>query len=220
MNVLVIATHPDDETLGCGGTILKHVAAGDSVSWLIVTSTKGVPRFASAQAKRRRQIADVRKQLGFRSVLSLDLPTTQLSQLPETRLIDAISGAMDTTAPHTVYLPHNGDAHSDHRAVAHAAAACLKWFRRPSVKRILSFETPSETDQALLKGFPPFEPNVFIDISEQLEGKITAMKLYESEIGSFPFPRSETNVRSWAAARGAQAGFQAAEAFCLLRERI
>lgn len=220
MRVLIVATHPDDETLGCGGTILKHVADGDKVSWLIATSTKGVPRFAAVQAQRRRQIESVRKRLGFQSVHSLELPTTRLTQYPETKLIDRISSVLNAVEPHTVYLPHDGDAHSDHRVIARASAACLKWFRRPSVKRILSFETPSETDQGLLKGFPAFEPNVFVDITKHLDGKIAALKLYESEIENFPFPRSEQTVRAWAATRGSQAGFKAAEAFCLLRERI
>ncbi|MBI3565968.1 MAG: PIG-L family deacetylase [Elusimicrobia bacterium] len=220
MNVLVVATHPDDETLGCGGTILRHTAAGDRVSWLIATSGKDVPRFAAAHPRRQKQIERVRRRLGIHSILALDFPTTRLTELPETRLIEAFSDAFKSTAPHTVYLPHDGDAHSDHRAVARAAASCLKWFRRPSVKRILSFETPSETDQPLLKSLPVFTPNVFVDISKHLEGKIAAMKLYESEIERFPFPRSEENIRAWAATRGAQSGFRAAEAFCLLRERI
>jgi LmbE family N-acetylglucosaminyl deacetylase len=219
MNVLIIAPHPDDETLGCGGTILKHSANGDKVTWLIVSSAKGVRRFAAAQVQQRRQINRVGERLGFHAVRSLDLPTTKLSQYSETRMIDAISGVMDSSKPDVVYIPHDGDAHSDHRAVAHASAACLKSFRRPSVKRILSYETPSETDQALLSGLPTFSPNVFIDISEHLEGKIEALKLYESELQRFPFPRSEENVRAWAKSRGAQAGFEAAEAFCLLRER-
>jgi N-acetylglucosamine malate deacetylase 1 len=121
-------------------------------------------------------------------------------------------------APDEVLLPHRGDVHSDHRVVFDAAAACTKWFRYPSVRRVLAYETLSETDFAL----PPqdaFVPNYFVDISGHLEAKIAALRIYESELGQPPFPRSVEAVRALATVRGAASGFHAAEAFQLLRER-
>jgi LmbE family N-acetylglucosaminyl deacetylase len=120
--------------------------------------------------------------------------------------------------PEEVLLPHPGDAHSDHRVTFKAASACTKWFRYPSVRRVLTYETLSETDA----GIDPvrvFQPTVFVDISDYLDRKIELMGIYESEMGEFPFPRSERALRAQAEICGAGAGFDVAEGFMLMRER-
>ena len=133
-------------------------------------------------------------------------------------LVAAISQIMQDFQPEEVLAPFWGDAHSDHRIVFDAVAACTKWFRYPAVKRILAYETLSETDSSIGRN-NVFDPNVFIDISEWLEDKIRIMNFYESEIGKFPFPRSEKAVRALGQVRGAASGFSAAKAFMLLKER-
>ena len=108
--------------------------------------------------------------------------------------------------------------HTDHRIVFDAVIACTKWFRYPSVKRVLAYETLSETDFSLNTN-GRFYPNYFINISGYLEKKIELMSIYISEIAKFPFPRSYEAIRALATLRGAASGYIAAEAFQLLKER-
>jgi LmbE family N-acetylglucosaminyl deacetylase len=133
-------------------------------------------------------------------------------------LIEQFSAVFKKFGPEHVFLPHRSDVHSDHRVVFDAGAACAKWFRYPSVRRLLSYETISETDFCL-DTRSPFQPNCFVDITRYLERKLEVVAAYQSELGQFPFPRSIDAIRSLAAVRGAASGFEAAEAFQLLRER-
>ena len=121
--------------------------------------------------------------------------------------------------PEEVFVPHRGDVHTDHQVVFDAVGACCKWFRYPSVKRVLAYETLSETEFGL-NPQAGFQPNVFVDISLFMERKLELHKIYQSELGEFPFPRSETAVSALAQYRGATSGFEGAEAFMLLREKI
>ena len=217
--VLVIAPHPDDETLGCGGTILKHRRSGEEVHWLIATAMTRAGGFAPARiARRKAEIRAVAGLYGFESVREAGFPAARLEGVPVSRLIAGFGAILGEVRPDWVYLPHRGDIHTDHRVVFDAAASCLKWFRGGPVERVLSYETLSETDLALDPGGTPFRPNVFVDVSEHLDRKIAIMKVYGSEMGPFPFPRSPEAIRALAAVRGASSGFRAAEAFMLLRE--
>jgi LmbE family N-acetylglucosaminyl deacetylase len=134
-------------------------------------------------------------------------------------LVGAISAVFASFQPNEVFVPHCGDVHSDHQVVFKAVTSSSKWFRNPSINRILAYETPSETDFGLNPN-ESFSPNVFIDISPYLKQKIDAMRIYESELGQHPFPRSEESIRALATIRGASSGFEFAEAFQLLRERM
>lgn len=217
--VMVVAPHADDETLGCGGTILRHKSRGDEVSWLLVTDVAGVAGFTEEfREKRKKEIDHVAAAYGFNSVHQLMLPATRLDELPIVRLIDGISSVFMEKKPEVVYVPFRGDVHTDHAAVFDAAIACTKWFRYPSIKRILAYETLSETEFGLDSGIDCFKPNVFVSVDGFLDKKIEIMKLYGSELGTFPFPRSEESIRAHAAFRGSTAGFRAAESFMLLKE--
>jgi LmbE family N-acetylglucosaminyl deacetylase len=169
---------------------------------------------------RNKEIDKVRKGLGIHAehFYELGFPTAELDQAPMAALVEHFSRVFKHFQPREVFVPHLGDAHSDHRITFDAAAACAKWFRHPSIMRILAYETLSETDVSLDYS-RDFRPTVFVDISPYLEKKLELLRIYSSEIGSHPFPRSEIALRSLAQLRGAQAGFQAAEAFALLRER-
>lgn len=219
MNSIVIAPHPDDEVLGAGGTLLRRKAEGAKVAWLIITAIS-VKTGWSAESVRRRagEIQEITELLGFSTVFTLDFPTTQLDRIPMSELVAAISEVFKTFEPQEVFVPHSLDVHTDHRVVFDAVASCTKWFRQPSVKRVLAYETLSESDFGMGVGHA-FRPNVFVDISPFLEQKIRAMDVYESELGVFPFPRSPDALRALASVRGAAAGYVAAEAFELLRER-
>lgn len=218
-NVLVIAVHPDDETLGCGGTILKHKAAGDAVHWLIVTSIKEENGFATSVVEARRQeIKAVSSMYGFDGVYDLDFPTMQLDDIPFSRLIGSISDVFGQVEPNIVYLPFKDDVHTDHQIAFKAAYSCTKTFRYPSIKKIIMMETLSETEFTPSTKEDSFIPNMFVDITDFIERKIEIMNIYKSEMGTHPFPRSERNVRALATFRGATAGCEYAESFMILKE--
>lgn len=219
MNIIVIAPHPDDEVLGVGGTILRCKDAGAKVAWLIVTGINSDAGWSDEKIKQRTdEIKRVTKLFNFDSVFELNFPTTQLDQVPMSDLVGAISNVFKAFEPEEVFVPHPSDIHTDHRVVFDAVASCTKWFRYPSVKRVLAYETLSETDFGLGVS-QAFRPNVFINIEPYLDHKLRAMDIYSSELGNFPFPRSHEAIRALATIRGAVSGFMAAEAFELLRER-
>lgn len=217
--VLVISPHLDDETLGCGGTLFRYKEEGALVAWLNVS---GVSReygygFDDVE-KQAAEIEKVIREYNFDQAINLNLPPARLDTLPLQRLIEQLGGVIELMRPNIVYLPYPDDIHSDHGVVFRAAIACTKWFRGSSIKKVLVYETLSETDFSLSVGNAAFKPNVFVDISGYLERKIAIMRLYENEIGVFPFPRSEAAIRALARVRGVVAGCAAAEAFILLRE--
>jgi LmbE family N-acetylglucosaminyl deacetylase len=220
MKTLVIAPHPDDEVLGVGGTLLRRKAEGHSLGWLIVTSIAAADGWTDQQISRRKEeVQKISQLFSFAEVYELGIPTTQLDVFPMKELVGIISSVFASFQPNEVFVPHWGDVHSDHQAVFKAVASSSKWFRNPSINRILAYETPSETDFGLNPN-ESFVPNVFFDISPYLEKKIDAMRIYKSELGQHPFPRSEESIRALATIRGASSGFQFAEAFQLLRERM
>ncbi|MDR1658264.1 MAG: PIG-L family deacetylase [Deltaproteobacteria bacterium] len=219
--VLVVAVHPDDETLGCGGAILRHRARHDEVHWLIVTSISQDLGFTASEVEARAAVINrVSEAYGFSEVHDLGLSTTKLDTLPKRTLVEIFSGVFNQIRPQTVYLPYLNDAHSDHRWAFEAAFSCTKSFRHPEVRRVLMMETISETEFAPALPGCGFTPNVFVDISEHMAKKLEILKLYESEIAPPPFPRSLANVEALAVYRGSTSGFRAAEAFMLLLERI
>lgn len=218
--VLVVAPHPDDETLGCGGTLLRHKAEGADVHWMVVTAMSSETHSAAQAAVRDEEIADVTKAYGFTSVAELRFPTTRLDIVPKSDLVGRISSAFVDVKPSILYLPFPGDSHSDHAATFSASIAAAKWFRRSGVRSVRCYETLSETEQGLDPRQAPFEPNLFIDISAYLERKIEILSIYRSELGKFPFPRSAEAVMALAAIRGASCGAIAAESFMILREVV
>lgn len=218
--ILVVAPHPDDEILGCGGTLLRHVAEGAQVAWLIVTGLSEAAGWSRERiATREAEIARVQSELGFSHLYRLNLPTARLDTVPAADLVAKMSEVFKAFEPEELYLPNRTDAHSDHRVVFDAAAACTKWFRYPSVRRALVYETISETEFGLTAECG-FRPDVYVDISKYLDRKLELLGIYASEVGAFPFPRSNQAIRALAAFRGASSGFHAAEAFRLLIERV
>jgi N-acetylglucosamine malate deacetylase 1 len=216
--ILAISAHPDDETLGCGGTLLKHVDQGDEIHWLIVTAP-WEPLFDSQWlARRQDEIKAVAEAYGMTSTTCLDLPVTKIDALALGEIIEPMRGAIETIDPDIVYLVHRGDVHSDHRVTFDAAIAVLKPFRAGARTSIYSYECTSSTNMS-----PPFPQNAFIpqaygDISGYLERKLEILSLYETEIFEPPHPRSLNAARALAQYRGASVSVDAAEAFCVIRE--
>lgn len=220
MNVLVISVHPDDETLGCGGAMLKHVAAGDAVDWLIATQAHE-PRWSAATiAAKAIEVADVAKAYGVREFIKLGLPSGQLDDLPQSDMIDAIRRVVDRVRPRAVYMVHGGDIHTDHYAIFTAAMSVLKPFymNKQGVQRVLCYETLSSTDAAPAFPHRLFVPNVFTEVSQFIDRKIDIMNLYASEVHADPLPRGASAIRALARLRGATIAVDYAEAFMLIRE--
>jgi LmbE family N-acetylglucosaminyl deacetylase len=219
--VLVVAPHPDDETLGCGCNILRHVEQGDDVYWLIVTHISVELGFSQEKVEQReREIQEVATAYGVENVINLGFPTTRLDAEPMSTLVDAVGEVFHKIEPEQVYVPYRNDIHTDHAVVFDAVASCTKWFRYPSTQRVLTYETLSETDFSIDSDARGFSPNVFVDVEGYVDKKVDIMRIYESEIGTYPFPRSESAIRALATLRGAASGFKAAEAFMLLKERV
>lgn len=213
--VIVIAVHPDDETLGCGGTLLKHKANGDEIHWLICTQTNPKNDFYKIREK---EIDTIHALYNFDSVSNLKLKSMQVDEYSMSYLIEKISKVINDIKPNIIYLPFKGDVHSDHRKIFEASYSCTKSFRYPFIKKIYMMETLSETEFAPSTKEDSFIPNIFVDISEYIDKKIEIMKVFESEIGEHPFPRSERNLRALATIRGATSGSEHAESFVLLKE--
>ncbi|MBH30561.1 MAG: GlcNAc-PI de-N-acetylase [Candidatus Marinimicrobia bacterium] len=219
MKVLVIAPHPDDETLGCGGTLYRHKKEGDELYWIIVTGISEDTGWSESMVKKRdRQINAVSEKYRFSDVFNFRLPTTKIDTLPLADLIAKITDVYKKVEPEIIYMPFSHDVHTDHQLIAKGIQSTFKWFRFPHIKKVLMYETLSETELNFIEN-KVFRPNVFINISDFLDDKIEVMKTYESEMGDFPFPRSGKTMHSLSAFRGSQSGFEAAEAFELVYER-
>ena len=215
MKTLVIAPHPDDELLGVGGTLLKRKSQGCSVAWLIFTEPSITLNWSSDQIKQRTdQIKRIRDFIGFEKVYQLRFPAAELETLPYGTMISRLKECIDDFQPEEVFMPHSGDIHSDHAVVAKCTESACKSFRAPFVKKVLSYETLSETEQSYEVSF---RPTVFINIEKELEKKIKALQIYRSELKDFPFPRSVEAIQSLARYRGCSSGYLAAEAFAVHR---
>ncbi|HEU4609736.1 MAG TPA: PIG-L deacetylase family protein [Chitinophagaceae bacterium] len=216
--IIVISAHPDDEVLGVGGTLLKHVSKGDEVYWLIVTNLFESQGFSPERiAARQSEIEKVATMLGVKKTFKLDYPTMSLTSGSLLKLVPDISAIFQEIKPEIIYCLNRSDAHSDHRVLFDATVACTKSFRYPYIKQVLMYECISETEFAPALPEKAFIPNYFVDISAFIEQKLEIMKVYASELGDHPFPRSLENIRALAHFRGASVGVAYAEAFQLLK---
>ena len=213
--ILVVAVHPDDETLGCGGTLLKHKHNGDEIYWLICTKIDEDSDYYTTRENEIKQASDIYK---FDGVFSLGLKTMRVDEYSMSELIGKVSKVISEVKPNIIYLPFKSDVHSDHRKIFEASYSCTKVFRYPFIKKIYMMETLSETEFAPGVKEDAFVPNLFVDISKYLDKKIEIMKIFKSEIGERPFPRSERNLRALATLRGATCRCEYAESFMLLKE--
>jgi LmbE family N-acetylglucosaminyl deacetylase len=220
MNVLIISVHPDDETLGCGGAILRHRAAGDTVSWLVATVTHEPQWKKETIETKAAEVQAVAQAYGFREVFKLGLPTVKVDTIGQSELIFAVRGVLEKVRPQVVYLIHGGDIHTDHFAIFTATMSVLKPFymRAQGVERVLCYETLSSTEAAPPLLHRQFLPNVFQDITPFIEQKIAIMNLYATELHADPMPRGPGAIRALARYRGATISVDYAEAFMLIRE--
>lgn len=208
MNVLVIAPHPDDETLGCGGTLLK-LKEFCELYWVIVTTAKNAKRYSERFIeKRREEIEKVNRAFGFKKYYEMNYKTSEMYKVDQDDFIEAMSMIIEKIKPEIVFLNHNSDIHTDHQIINKLSLTALKPFKNKFLKKILFYEVLSETEI-----MNKFKPNVFVDISEYIDRKVEIMNIYRTEVGTYPFPRSEQAIRALAMYRGIQCNSHYAEAF-------
>ncbi len=212
MKILVIAPHPDDEVLGCGGAIARHSQKGDDVCLCIVTQAYEPEWTREFIEKRPKEVENVCKILGIKKVFFLGFPTVKLDTIPQKEINDKVSALIKEISPDVLYIPHSGDINKDHKIVFESALVAARPLAS-SVKKIISYETLSETEWG-----SPFVPNLYVDISDTIKKKTEAMKSYESEVRDYPHPRSIEIIESHAKKRGSEAGLRFAEAFLIIRE--
>lgn len=216
--ILVIAPHPDDEVLGCGGTIAKHSKKGNKVYLCIVTKAY-TPDWSEEFIKNRpKEIEKANKILGIQKTYFLDFPTAKLDIVPQKELNDSISNIVKEIKPEIVFVPYEGDLSQEHRLIFEATLVATRPKPESFVKKSLCYETLSETEWG--RGFTKrlFIPNVYVDISDTLKNKLKAMQAYKSELQKSPHPRSLEIIKTLAKKRGSEAGIKYAEAFLLIRE--
>ncbi len=219
--VLIIGVHPDDETLGAGGTLLKHKAKGDQIYWLIMTrANQRITNIPNIVEKQKDYIQRVAYEYGFVKWKQFVFLTTELDRYPMGELIQQVSVFIKEVEPNILYFQHHADVHSDHRVAFEAVYSCTKNFRYPYIEKILLFETLSETEFTPAIAGNAFVPNVFNDITPFLEKKLEIMKIFTTEQMEEPLPRALSSVRALARYRGSRIGVEYAEAFMLLFEKL
>ncbi len=224
MNILIIAAHPDDEVLGCGGTMARLAQEGHQVSVAILgegISSRANSREAADQgALQKLRECSVRAAalLGIEDVQMFGLPDNRFDSVPLLEVVKIIENLVETRRPDEVYTQHGGDLNIDHLVTYRATLTATRPVTKQSVRAVYAYEVPSSTEWAFGSFQPSFRPNVFVDVSRTLELKIAAMHAYESESRSFPHPRAPEALRALATWRGSTAGLNAAEAFQMVRE--
>ncbi len=207
--VLVVSVHPDDETIGCGGTLLKHQSENCEIACLFITDGNN---------KQKQKIDEITSIYNFNKIYRLKLPEILLDDISLSKIIPLISNVFNDFKPSIIYLPNRSDVHSDHRRTFEACQACIKSFRYPFIKKILMMEVISETDFSPNLHENIFIPNVYVDITSFFDMKIRILKLFESEILAEPFTRSLSSIEAYNRYRGSQINVKYAESFMLLKE--
>jgi len=218
LKALVIAPHPDDETIGAGGVIARHIVLGDEISWCVVTQGYTPQWSEDTLAKVPQQINAVQKHYGFKNVYRLGFPTVKLNTVPHIELCNALQNVIGEIKPDIVYTTSRNDTNLDHRIVYDCTVVATRPLPGNCVHRVLSYEIGYTNHFGAPSGTCMFQPNIFVDISKYLDKKLSAMKIYETELRPSPHPRNIDGLRILAQERGLCVGYEAAECFELVRE--
>jgi len=233
MKILVIAAHPDDEVLGMGGTIKKLSTSGNEIKTIFLSTgilarrviqtkssdkvytEKFLEQYKNKLVELRRDAKNAAKVLGINEIDFMDFPDNEMDTISNLQITRTIENELMEFKPSVVYMPTKYDVNVDHQAVYNATVTATRPSKNTHVKEVISFEIPSSTEWY----FPAeFSPNVFVDITKQINSKINALKKYKHEIRQFPHPRSVVALEAIAKRWGSVSGFQYAEAFSLVRK--
>jgi len=217
MKVLVIAPHPDDETLGVGGSIRRFADAGHSVTVLTIAAHMPPLYPADVHEQTKKEAKAAHRVLGVAESIFLDKPALALGELGTAELNKAVSFHVDTIKPDVLLIPYL-DRHTDHRQVFDACMVAARPINGGrSIKLLAAYETISSTHWNAPHLEPNFTPNMVVDITDQIDAKVEAMSLFESQLHSFPGPRSTEALRALAVFRGSQAGYGYGEGLHVIR---
>lgn len=223
-NILVVAAHPDDEVLGCGGTIAAHHDCGDTVSILIIAeglTSRQMVRHRDSVKEELESLRDAAQKsaaiLGASSIELLSYADNRLDSVDRLDLVKDVESAISRYEPHRIYVHHSGDLNIDHRRINEAVITAARPIPNQGVMEIVSFEVASSTEWAASSSLNQFSPNLFVDISHTLERKMAALRAYECEMRPWPHARSIEGLLHLARLRGSQIGVDAAEAFNIIR---
>jgi LmbE family N-acetylglucosaminyl deacetylase len=224
MTVLVLAAHPDDEVLGCGGTAARLSDEGHDVFFAIFgegITSRYTQREQADQALLDRVHADSRRAaaiLGAKDLFLHDLPDNRFDTIPLLDLVKRIEAFVEKLRPQVVFTQHGGDLNIDHVQLYRATLTATRPTAGTPVRTVYAYEVASSTEWAFAQFAPIYQPSVFFDIASTLERKIAAMQVYESELRAFPHPRSAESLRVIAKRWGSVSGLLAAEAFSVIRD--
>ena len=222
--ILVVVAHPDDEVLGCGGTILRHAKAGDEVHILIMAeglTSRDDKRDVAAHEEELKDLhansQRVADKLGAKSVTLHNFPDNRMDGVELLDVVKVVEAMLDKVKPEVVYTHHAGDVNIDHRITHEAVITACRPLPGQCVRRLLLFETVSSTEWQIQTADKAFLPNWFVDITDVFEQKMKALRCYDSEMRPYPHSRSYEAVELLAKTRGFSIGTICAEAFMLGR---
>lgn len=219
-NILAVVAHPDDEVLGCGGTLARHARRGDKVTVLIFTDGVGSRKPAQDGQEAREREKCARKAatiLGVNELVLLDYPDNNLDSAWHLTIVREIESVINKINPAVIYTHHRGDVNIDHRLVHDAVVVACRPHPNHCVEELLFFEIPSSSEWMVGSSRSPFAPNWYVDVADTFALKLRALSAYGIELREFPHPRSLKAIEALAQWRGACAGVEAAEAFELGR---
>lgn len=224
MKLLVVAAHPDDEVLGCGGTIARYAREGHEVFVAILgegeTSRRSGDKPGEEQKLQalRAHANAAAKTLGVTELIMHQLPDNRFDSIPLLEVVKVVESLIDRIRPEVVFTHWVGDLNIDHVVTHRAVVTATRGITGGSVRELYAFEIPSSSEWAFGQFDGAFNPNVFLDISATLPVKLDAMNCYKSETRAYPHPRSPESLTALARYRGSASGLEAAEAFQLIRK--
>lgn len=218
MNILVISAHPDDETIGMGGTISKLRKEGHKLYWLILTRAFSPKWSKEIVAEKLKEVGRVEKFFRFERVFHSKFKAASLGAYPQHQIIDEISKIIGLVKPEVVYMPPLLDIHDDHQITANAVLIAVRPQYKSSVQKLISYQIPVTSAFSSLKGDLQ-KYSSYVDISKYIDSKLTAMSFYKTELMNPPHPRSLDSIKIFARERGIVSGFEFAEVFSIVIEK-
>ena len=220
MKVLIVVAHPDDEVLGVGGTILKHVDRGDHVDLLILGDGESSRSDGVDINKRATQAKEAAKSLGVGSLFLENLPDNQFDTVSLLKIVKIVEQYLNNVQPGIVYTHSISDLNIDHQLTFKAVLTACRPKPGHFVKKLFSFEVLSSTEWQCKSSQSNFCPTVYNDITDFIEKKVGILEVYKDEVNAFPHPRSKEGVMVLSKYRGMESGYNFAEAFQLIRELL
>jgi LmbE family N-acetylglucosaminyl deacetylase len=223
MNVLCVATHPDDEVIGVGGTLRRHSENGDEVRVVILSNAeparheKITPEVEAKMEMRKESTRKACDHLGVDSVEFYDYPDNSFDTVPLLDIVKTVEEEILSFDPDIIYTHHYGDLNISHELTSRAVITATRPLPESNIKRVYAYETLSNSEWSAPRNMKSFQPTFFIDIGDQLASKMEAVRAHEMELREHPHPRNVKDVHRNAKLWGAKSGVQAAEPFELLR---